>query len=374
MKRRIAVFGAQKNLLQFVKRAVEIGYELYGFASGDNNPCARYYKEFYNISFTEVDEIVRICREKGIEGVTSFSLESALPYVIKVSQALGTTSNSLHHSELINDKYVMRECMDRLRVNSPAYVETGSLASLSLPLPFAYPVIVKPIDGGGSRGVTKVISEDGLEMAIEYAKEYSRRKMVIIEQFIEGREFSVEYISYQGKHHFLQITDKVTEPKHFIEVQHHQPADIPMEIAAAIRAEVEKCLDALEITDSPSHTEVMWNKHDGKIYVIECGPRMGGDNIQASLVRLSTGYDLVEGALELCCGHFVEPKLLHDHFSGIYFIMPGTEYVADWLQQHADDPRIVESEYGGKISESVQNNGERDGYFIYQASNKLVLD
>ena len=375
MGKKIAVFGAQKNLEQFVRRAVALGYELYGFASGDDNPCVKYYKEFYNISFTEIDKIISICKEKGIQGVTSFSLESALPYVIKVSQALGTTSNSLHHSELINDKYVMRQQMQKFGVNIPKYIETDAYEHLSDAdlKDMEYPVIVKPIDGGGSRGVTKVTKEEDLASAIEYAKQYSRKKVVIVEQFISGREFSVEYISHKGYHYFLTITDKVTEPEHFIEIEHHQPADIPFAVAQKIREQVEKTLNALEITDSPSHTEVMLHS-DGEIYVIECGPRMGGDNIQASLVRLSTGYDLVAGALELCSNNFQVPVFNNQKYAGIYFILPGTEYVADWLQNHKDDSKVVEWEYKGYISNIVQNNGERDGYFIYQSDKKITIN
>lgn len=91
-----------------------------------------------------------------------------------------------------------------------------------------FPVIVKPVDSGGSQGICKVESSDMLSNSYKYAVKYSRTSKAIVEEYVDGREFSVEYISHQGKHYFLQITDKVTSgAPRFVEMQHHQPADIP---------------------------------------------------------------------------------------------------------------------------------------------------
>lgn len=123
-----------------------------------------------------------------------------------------------------------------------------------------FPAIIKPADGGGSQGINKCADIEELKNAYNFAKDHSRSKTVIVEDFIDGREFSVEYLSYKGKHYFLQITDKVTSgAPHFIEMQHHQPANISEQQSKAIRDMVEKALTALKIENSPSHTEIKLN-------------------------------------------------------------------------------------------------------------------
>ena len=95
---------------------------------------------------------------------------------------------------------------------------------------------------------------------------------------------------------------------HFIEMQHHQPANISEQQSKAIRDMVEKALTALKIENSPSHTEIKLNSH-GELYIIEIGARLGGGHITSDLVRLSTGYDMVKGALELATGDFTAPNI-----------------------------------------------------------------
>ena len=99
------------------------------------------------------------------------------------------------------------------------------------PIEFAYPLIVKPVDRSGSLGVAKVNSRSELDDAVVNALECSFCKQAIVEEYVEGREISVEFISYNGKHYPLQITDKVTTGSpHFVELEHHQPADLSPEM------------------------------------------------------------------------------------------------------------------------------------------------
>ena len=98
-----------------------------------------------------------------------------------------------------------------------------------------YPVIVKPTDRSGSRGITKITDVDMLKNAVDYAIKESFEKKALIEEFIEGKEYSVEFISYKGSHTFLALTEKFTtgEP-HYIETGHLEPADVSQETIAKV--------------------------------------------------------------------------------------------------------------------------------------------
>ena len=257
---RLAVIGANKPSESFYKQAKRLGHYIIGIAWAEGAVCKKYCDKFYPISFAEKEEVLQVCREEQIDGITSFSLESALPTVNYVAQNMGLVSNTVESLNYTKSKFAQREAFRKNGIPVPRYYQVYDELDLK-DLELNYPIIVKPIDSGGSQGVNKLDFKDGLVEAFRVAANCSRTNGVIIEEFIDGREFSVEYISCKGKHYCLQVTDKVTSgAPHFIEMQHHQPADIPNDIRERIKSMVEDALTALHIENSPSHTEIKLNK------------------------------------------------------------------------------------------------------------------
>lgn len=370
MKEKIAVIGANEPLIPFYRQAKKLGYEIICIAWEEGAVCKEYSDKFYPISFAEKDKVLEVCRKEKIDGITSFSLESALPTVVYVAQRMGLVSNSEESLLLTQSKFAQRQALEKAGIPVPKYYLVENEADLSK-VRCRFPVIVKPVDSGGSQGICKVESTDKLTEAYNYAISFSRTSKAIIEEFVDGREFSVEYISHQGKHYFLQITDKVTSgAPRFVEMQHHQPADIPISVWDRIKTMVENALTALKIENSASHTEIKWNSND-ELFIIETGARMGGDYISSDLVRLSTGYDFVEGAIKLAVGKFEEPvfpKLMH---SGVYFYSNLAPEVGNIIKQHEKWPEIVEWEYSSEPLMEVKSNADRRGYFLYQSNKKM---
>ena len=370
---KLAVIGANEPLLSYYKQAKALGCRIYGFAWEKGAVCRDYCEKFYPISFTEKEKILEICRNEKIDGITSFSLESALPTVIYVAQNLGLVSNTEECMSLTKDKFTMRERLKVCNVPIPGYRHISELKELE-GLQLDYPLIVKPSDSGGSKGVALAHNDKELKDAFNRAVQFSISGTVMVEEYVDGREFSVEYISHKGMHFFLQITDKVTSgPPYFVELQHHQPADLTTEQENSIKAVVEATLDALKITDSPSHTELKM-KDDGDIRIIELGARMGGGYITSDLVRLSTGYDFVKGNIELVTGHFSKPIKTAQNYSGVYFLSSQTkEKVMPYLTHPQNYPWIIQSEVIDDNPQFATNNGERSGYLIYQSDKKVIL-
>lgn len=372
MKRRLAVLGANAPLLPFYKHARELDIEIIGIAWKEGAVCKQYCDRFYPISFSDKEAVLDVCQKEHIDGITSFSLESALPTVIYVATQMNLVSNSMECLELTLNKFTMRNAFEKAGIPVPRYymvMEKEDFNNIEI----RFPAIIKPVDSGGSQGVNKVNNLKELEDAYSYAKDHSRTKTVIVEEFIDGREFSVEYISCNGVHHNLQITDKVTSgAPHFVEMQHHQPADINQETANRIREMVEKALTTLKIQNSPSHTEIKLNSC-GELYIIEVGPRQGGDYITSDLVRLSTGYDMVHGAVNLALGNFTTPQLSKSMHSGVYFYCQLAPEIGDFILHHNDYPEIVECEYIDEPLPEVHSNADRGGYLLYQSDKKLIL-
>lgn len=367
--KKLAVIGANYPLVPFYKHARELDIYIIGIAWEDGAICKKYCDKFYPVSFSDKDTVLDICRKENVDGITSFSLESALPTVIYVATHMGLVSNDLICLDLTLNKYTMRSAFEKAGIPVPQYFQVKSLSELEQ-IDIRYPAIIKPVDSGGSQGVNKVNNLQELKDAYAYAEEHSRTHTVIVEEFVDGREFSVEYLSCNGVHYNLQITDKVTSgPPHFVEMQHHQPADISDNVSSCIKTMVEKALNALKITNSPSHTEVKLNSR-GELYIIEVGPRLGGDYITSDLVRLSTGYDMVHGAIYLALGEFRPPRQLLNKYSGVYFYSKLAPEIRDIILRHEEYSEIVEWEYDDAPLPEVHSNADRGGYFLYQSDRR----
>lgn len=373
MKEKIAVIGANEPLIPFYRQTKSLGYEIIGIAIEKGAVCKKYCDRFYPISFADKDQVVDVCRKENVDGIISFSLESALPTVAYVAKQLRLVGNSEDSIKLTQSKFTQRQALEAAGIPVPKYYLIENESDLAI-IQCRYPVIVKPVDSGGSQGICKVESPEKLLDAYNYAIAYSRTFKAIVEEFVDGREFSVEYISYQGKHYLLQITDKVTSgAPRFVEMQHHQPADIPASVWSRIQVMVEGALTALKIENSASHTEIKWNSND-ELYIIETGARMGGDYISSDLVRLSTGYDFVEGAIKLAVNKFETPTFPKRMNSGVYFYSKLAPEVGEIIKNHDEWPEIVEWEYSDAPLMEVRSNADRRGYLLYQSSNgKLVF-
>ena len=196
---RLAVIGANVPLIPFYRRAKALGYYVIGIAWAEGAVCKQYCDKFYPISFKEKDEVLRVCREEKIDGITSFSLESALPTVVYVAQAMGLVSNTEKCIRLTETKFAQRQAFEKNGIPTPEYHLIQSKEELNV-MSANYPVIVKPVDSGGSQGITKVEAPEGIEAAYSVAAECSRTGRVIVEEFIDGREFSVEALSHSGNY------------------------------------------------------------------------------------------------------------------------------------------------------------------------------
>ena len=370
MKKKLAIIGASYLQLPLVKKAKEMGTESICFAWEDGAVCKDLCDKFYPISTVDKETILKICQEENIDGITTIASDVATLTVNYVAEKMGLVGNPDKYSQTATNKYKMRQCFMDNDVPSPKFTLADDTNHYQI-TGFKFPLIVKPTDRSGSRGVEKVLDPIQLEQAISRAQKESFEHKAIIEEFVTGREISVESISFEGKHHILQITDKVTTgAPFFVELEHHQPSSLPEEIKLRIKEIVLDALDALHIKYGASHSELKITE-DGDIRVIEIGARMGGDFIGSDLVRLSTGYDFLKGVIEVALGQFEEPQLTEHNHSGVYFLCKETERLLPIIQNYRDYPEIVEAEITDPVLRNIEQSADRSGYLIYKANHKV---
>ena len=377
---KLAIIGASYLQLPLIIKAKEMGIETYAFAWEDGAVGKEYCDFFYPISITEKEDILEKCREIQIDGITTIASDLAVITVNYVANALGLVGNSMFSTEVMTNKYSMRKQLHNNGLPCPKFImveDTDKIATKTKD--FLYPLIVKPTDRSGSRGITKVESFEELSEAIERAIKYSLSDSAIVEEFVTGNEVSVETISYNGKHYHLAITDKVTTgAPYFVELEHHQPSKFVDICNDQIKAVVEKSLDTLGLKNGASHCELLISS-ENEITIVEIGGRMGGDFIGSDLVQLSTEYDFVKGVIEVALGEFTIPSTItYKHCSGVKFVTTDTGVVKSIKEnQNFDNSIIYKKELMINIGDSVKpirESSDRVGYFIYQSDTRYTED
>lgn len=381
MSKKIAIIGASYLQEPLVRKAKELGLQTICFAWTEGAVCENLVDAFFPISIVEKEQILEICKRERIDGICTIASDVAAPTVAYVADKMGLIANSYESALKANNKYQMREAFVQAGVPCPQYMcvtDTDENTLYDIKSNLQLPIIVKPSDRSGSLGVKKIEDWNGLESAINNAVSCSFKKQAMVEEFIGGREISVEFISYKGIHYPLQITDKVTtEAPHFVELEHHQPSTLSPDMFEKIYAITDKALNALGLTNGASHSEYKITK-DGRIAVMEIGGRMGGDFIGSDLVQLSTGYDFVKGVIDVALGCFVEPKKIINKYSGVYFLCEETQMIKHQIEDAILHPNAYKNIYKAEITDitlrTVTCSADRSGYMIYQSDKKIELN
>ena len=348
-KGKLGIIGASYLQAPLIEKAKEMGLEthVFAWAAGDVGESLADY--FYPISIVEKDAIAEKCCEIGIDGICTIASDLAAVTVGYVAQVLGLSGNSPECVRRSTNKHAMRRAFEAGGDPSPKSILAERAEDL-ISAGLRYPLIVKPLDRSGSRGIMKLEgpgrmgkagSEAGtggrqgeagakaeaaersgdagaetgawvhpedpeerriLDAAIENAKNQGFEKKALAEEYAEGEEYSVEGLSWQGRHRILTVTKKYTTGSpHFIETGHLQPAGLSPKTESEVRRVVAHALDSLGVTCGASHSELKIAP-DGTIRLIEIGARMGGDLIGSDLVPLSTGVDYVAEVIRCALG------------------------------------------------------------------------
>lgn len=303
--KKIVIIGANNFQMPLIKKVKELGYETHVFAWKEGAVGAKYADFFYPISIIEKEEILEKCKVIKPDAVISVASDLATITVNYLAEKLKLVGNSQECTKMSTNKFEMRKAFKKYGVSVPKFLEVSDDNKIELIKKMKAPVIIKPTDRSGSRAITKIENldeTDSIKKALKEAIGISFEKKAIVEEYIEGNEFSAESISYKGKHTLLTITRKeTTGAPHFIETGHVQPAGLSSSVIEKIKKEVFLGLDSLKIENGASHTEFKITPN-GDIKIIEIGARMGGDCIGSDLVQISTGYDFLKMVIDVSIG------------------------------------------------------------------------
>ena len=308
---KLMIVGASILQLPAIKKAKGMGLYV-GVA--DYNPEAvgiPYADEYHNVSTIDEAGVYEGAKAFKADGIMTLATDMPIRSVAYACEKLGLAGISYETALKATDKGKMMRAFEVHNVARPWYYILNGPAELDQVIySLTFPCISKPTDNSGSRGVVLIENAEQLRTAVLYSFNQSRKGGVIIEEYMQGPEVSVEVMVLNGVPYVLQVTDKVTTgAPHFVEMGHSQPSQLPLDTVSAIRDLAAKAVLAVGIQSGPAHVEIISDEQGPRM--VELGARMGGDCITTQLVPLSTGVDMVKATIQISLGMRpdIEPKM-----------------------------------------------------------------
>lgn len=367
---RLMILGTNEYQNPLILRAKELGYEthVFGWPHGEIGETTA--DVYHPVNILDYDLLWEECRKLNPCGVASVCSELAMHPMNYLLRKLNIPCNSIETETIATNKYLMRKAMKEGGVDSPNFTLVKKDQSIedigNSVIGFSFPLIIKPCDLSSSRGVFKIESPDNLKEGIEYALGWSKTGEAILEEFIEGPEYSGESIAYNGRYKLLAITEKsTTGAPHFVETGHRQPARLSDDMAKRVEETLFKAFKAMNIQYGAIHPEFRITP-DGRILFMEIATRMGGDCIGTDLVPLSSGYDFMGMVIDICCGRnpsfnkIREPMLACNHY------VMTIEDLTEFHRLKSDEPEKIWRHSSMKaIPDSrILKSADRAGYYI----------
>lgn len=334
------------------------------------DPCEDAYCKdvvdvFEVVGGQDFEGTMAVAKKYNVSAVVTTATDKPLVMMARVAKELGLRFFSEETAIVSTDKFLMKE---RFMANGIPCAKGKVISTEKEASDMVFPVIVKPRDNSGSRGVKLCNNLQELKEAIQEALNNSKKDTVLVEEFIEGREFSIEALHYDGKSEVIQFTEKkTTQFPYNVELGHKQPANILDAEKDEIRLMINRIAHCMSFENCASHTELKINERG--IFIIETSPRLGGDYIASVLTPLSTGVNLEEQLLHIALDESVDIKTgrIEKASAVCFFSLPEGKVVAidekinevsNWPHIHSFQLKLKVGDKVNKITSSLNRYGQ----------------
>ena len=376
LDKKILVFGVGELQKSIINRAHKMGLFVVGIDPRPDAFCKADVDAFEIVGGQDFEGTCAVVEKYGIDAIVTAATDKPLVMMARIAEKYGFPFYSVETAQWSTDKFQMKE---RFEIGDIPHAQGRLISKAEDADGLIFPVIVKPRDNSGSRGVKLCNNKEELKESIKEALENSKLDSVLVEEFIEGQEYSIESLHHDGKSEVIQFTEKkTTEFPYNVELGHIQPANISNENKQKIRNIIEKIGRALNFVNCPSHTELKINERG--IFVIETSPRLGGDYITSTLTPLSTGVNLEDELLKMAMGEAINPVPKAIQYSGVHFFafkegsiikhVPNEDLIKGW--SHVIDFSFTLKE-GDKVNR-ITSSLNRYGHITLTASNRDAIE
>ena len=305
--KKLMILGGARYALPVIKAAHELDAYVITADYLPDNIAHQYSDEYCNVSITDREATLEAARERGIDGVISFACDPGVVTAAYIAEKMGLPSvGSFEAVSILQNKGRFRAFLTEHGFNVPtAKGYTGMEEALQDTERFHWPVIVKPTDSAGSKGVSRVDDPAELKAAIEYALSFSRGKEFIVEDFITQHGFSsdTDCFSVDGELRFVSFNCQRFDARAenpYTPAAYSWPSSMTQEHQAELTKEIQRLITLLQLGTSIYNIETREGT-DGRAYIMECSPRGGGNRL-AECLEYATGVKLVENAVRAALG------------------------------------------------------------------------
>ena len=304
--KKILLLGGSAQQIVAIKKAKEMGLYTILCDFLPNNPGQKFADKFYLVSTTDKDAILEVAKKEEVEGILAYASDPAAPTAAYVSEKLGLPTSPYKSVEILSNKDLYRKFLSDNNFCTPKAMDFESLEEAKANINvFKLPVILKPVDSSGSKGVSKLNKVEELDELFNDAMRFSRRKKVIIEEYVEMYKYQIagDGFSLEGKLVFRCFGNDHFDPKSknpFVPISASFPYIMPEEIHNKIHDEIQRLISLLGMKTNAYNFDMRIDK-DMNVYLMEVGPRDGGNYIP-QIIKYSTGVDLVEYSIKAAMG------------------------------------------------------------------------
>ena len=302
--KKILIIGA--GFLQdfVIRKSREMGYYTLAVDADPSAIGLSHADKSAAINIIDREACLEFARKEQVDGVLTAATDYGVLTAAYIAAYMNIPGLNYETAKLIKNKYLVRKRLFENHVDDAeqAYEVTRDTDISALSQLLKYPVMVKPCDGSGSRGASRVDCSNNLAEACEYAVSNSITHKAEIESFIFGHEYGAESLVVNGEVHVLAIMKKwMTEPPYYAELGHAIPCGLPNEIEERAKRIVAKAIDALGINHGSVNMDLLITD-TGKIHIVDVGARMGGNLIGSHIIPYGTGIDYMGNMLKAAVG------------------------------------------------------------------------
>lgn len=311
--KKILLLGGSAQQIAAIETAKRLGYYTVLCDFLTDNPGQYHADQFYLVSTTDKEAVLEVAKQENIDGILAYASDPAVPTAAYVAQELGLPGNPYESVEILCNKDRFRAFLSEHGFCTPkagAYCTVEDAVSALFKCEFHFPVIVKPVDSSGSKGVGRIDDVSEAEERLTYAMRFSRCKKVIVEEFVEkyGYQVAGDGLSIDGKLVFRCFGNDHFDPdgvNPYVPIAASFPYNLPDAIHQKIHDEVQRLLTLLNMRNSTYNFDIRVDK-DMNVYLMEVAPRDGGNYIPQVINYLTGGTDLVEYSVRMAMGEKVD--------------------------------------------------------------------
>ncbi len=375
MGKKVLIIGAGSVQATGIRRAKEMGCTVIATDGNPRAPGLAHADMAVVIDVKDIPRTVALAKKQRIDGVLCIAVEAAVKTVAAVASEMGLPGLSPEAAEKATNKGLMRKFWALEGVPSPSSFGCRSLqdaqhASSDVGLP----VVVKPADNAGSRGVSFVDRPEDLPQAYKKALSCSESGLVLIEAFMAGVEMSVEAFSYKGKIHILALSDKMrTSPPSLLDMTVLFPSSQPAHVQRGVERIAEAAIVALGIDMSPVHAEVMVTPRGPMM--VELAARGPGFKVFTDMIPWVTGVDVVRELIKVSLGEEPDFSIRYNRGSVLRFpeVLPGRVRAVEGLDAARRLEGILDLDIyvqPGEMVRPLASGSDRIGHIIAVADTR----